>query len=162
MQQYKNYRILALSFLFVFLANNDFLRVLDLSWNHLRMRGAMAIGSALQVSHMYCFVILKFVYIRLRLLTIKPFDVAVGKAVYHNILNMMLKVNRHLEKLNISWNGFHIRGALTISKALEINTTLLELNLSCNRLSDGCIQILVNGLKKNSNLKVLRVSNMFK
>ena len=67
-------------------------------------------------------------------------------------------MNRHLEKLDISWNGFHIRGALTLSKALEINTTLLDLNLSCNRLSDGCIQILVNGLKKNSNLKVLRVS----
>lgn len=42
------------------LANNDFLRVLDLSWNHLRMRGAMAIGSALQVSHICCFVISKF------------------------------------------------------------------------------------------------------
>lgn len=38
-----------LATLFLILGNNDFLRVLDLSWNHLRMRGAMAIGSALQV-----------------------------------------------------------------------------------------------------------------
>lgn len=130
------------------------------------MRGAMAIGSALQVSHI-CFCYIKILLcinkqcIWHRLLTTKLFDdVVVVEVVYHNVSNLISKVNRHLEKLDISWNGFHIRGALTISRALEINTTLLELNLSCNRLSDGCIQILVNGLKKNSNLKVLRVSNL--
>ena len=36
-------------FLYFFLATNDFLKVLDLSWNHLRLRGATAIGRALQV-----------------------------------------------------------------------------------------------------------------
>lgn len=127
----------------------------------------MAIGSALQVSHIcFCYIkILLFINkqcIWHRLLTTKLFhDVVVVEVVYHNVSNLISKVNRHLEKLDISWNGFHIRGALTISRALEINTTLLELNLSCNRLSDGCIQILVNGLKKNSNLKVLRVSKPY-
>lgn len=33
----------------LFTAVNDFLKVLDLSWNHLRLRGATAIGRALQV-----------------------------------------------------------------------------------------------------------------
>jgi len=33
----------------IFTAMNDTLRILDLSWNHLRGKGAMAIVAALQV-----------------------------------------------------------------------------------------------------------------
>ena len=66
--------------------------------------------------------------------------------------------NHHLEKLDISWNGFHLTGAATISYAFTMNNILLELNISCNRLTDACAQCLIKGLENNSTLTVLRVS----
>ena len=40
-------------------AQNDYVRVLNLSWNHLRLKGAIAIGEALEV----CDTILVLLYV---------------------------------------------------------------------------------------------------
>lgn len=41
---------------FYFLENNDYLQDLDLSWNQLRLCGAVAIGNSLQVRHFVKFI----------------------------------------------------------------------------------------------------------
>lgn len=67
-------------------------------------------------------------------------------------------MNTCLKKLNVSWNGFYLEGCKAISKALEINKTLQELDLSANRIDKECLDKLLTGLKKNKTLVVLKVS----
>ena len=66
-------------------------------------------------------------------------------------------MNQGLKKLDISWNGFSLRGCEALAKALELNDTLIELNLECNRMNKDALEKLLKGLKKNTTLQVLKV-----
>lgn len=66
-------------------------------------------------------------------------------------------MNQGLKKLDISWNGFSLRGCEALSKALELNDTLIELNLECNRMNKDALEKLLKGLKNNTTLQVLKV-----
>jgi len=68
-----------------------------------------------------------------------------------------LQKNTCLKKLNIAWNGFYLDGCTALARALEVNKTLTELDLTCNRVSKECLEKLMGGLKKNSTLEILRV-----
>lgn len=48
-------------------------------------------------------------------------------------------------------------GCKALAKALEENKTLIELDLTCNRISKECLEKLMGGLKRNSTLEILRV-----
>ena len=51
-------------------------------------------------------------------------------------------------------------GCKALSRALEVNKTLIELDLTCNRISKDCLEKLMGGLKRNSTLEILRVRSL--
>ena len=59
----------------------------------------------------------------------------------------------------LGWNGFHLPGCKVLMRALQHNTTLVELDLTANRLDMTCLQYLLKGLAKNEHLSVLKVGN---
>jgi hypothetical protein len=54
----------------------------------------------------------------------------------------------------ISWVSSKLSA---LSKALELNDTLIELNLECNRMNKDALEKLLKGLKNNTTLQVLKV-----
>ena len=68
-----------------------------------------------------------------------------------------LQKNRCLVSLNLAWNGFHEGGCRAMAKALTANTTLIDLDLTCNRIDVDCLAFLLKGLQNNGTLQVLRV-----
>ena len=66
--------------------------------------------------------------------------------------------NTGLLVLNLAWNGFHTPGGNALAKALGKNTTLEELDIASNRIDDELLGTLATGLKKNSTLKILKVT----
>ena len=69
----------------------------------------------------------------------------------------ILQLNQGLKKLDISWNGFSMRGCESLAKALEFNEYLIELNLECNRINKDALEKLLKGMKTNQSLEVLKV-----
>lgn len=57
----------------------------------------------------------------------------------------------------MAWNGFHMEGCKALNKALVVNRTLNELNVSCNRIDKKCLDELLKGLIKNEGIEIFRV-----
>ena len=74
-------------------------------------------------------------------------------------LSKALKVNSSLTNLNLSWNCITDSGASTLSQALKTNSTLTILDLSSNRIGESGVACLSGALKVNSTLASLRLGN---
>ena len=72
-------------------------------------------------------------------------------------LNYHLQDNVLLKTFNISMNGISNGGAFAFGEALKHNRSLLEADLSYNRIHDEGIEKLVKGFKANDTLRVLKV-----
>ncbi len=72
-------------------------------------------------------------------------------------LGDMLKVNRTLTKLDLSWNSIRLDSAIAVAKSLEVNSTLQTLLLGYNGFGDIPSQILGQSLKTNKSLTELDV-----
>lgn len=70
---------------------------------------------------------------------------------------MFLQENKGLRYLDLSWNGFYLKGCQHLGDALLVNSDLTELNLNCNRINKDCLEKLLRGFKQNSTLRTLRV-----
>ena len=121
-------------------ANNEGLEVLDLSWNHLRMKGAVAFCAGLKV-----WLIIEYLIAIQHLITMI--------IMYH----LHIQVNMMLKYLDLSWNGFGNEGALAMGEALKFNNSLVQLNLNNNRLTNEGVGMLCRGLEANDTLRVLLV-----
>ena len=55
-------------------------------------------------------------------------------------------MNAGLLKLNLSMNGLGCQGADSVSESLKVNKTLLEVDLSSNRISNMAVVALCEGL----------------
>ena len=64
----------------------------------------------------------------------------------------LLEVNKTLIYVDLSFNGIGNLGAVALSKALETNTTLLTLNLNENEIGDPGALALSTVLKTNTTL----------
>jgi|LauGreDrversion4_2_1035121.scaffolds.fasta_scaffold48085_2 Ran GTPase-activating protein (RanGAP) involved in mRNA processing and transport len=62
----------------------------------------------------------------------------------------MIKLNRNLKVLNLSKNSFSVNSARVISKALIYNEHLYHIDLSCNKLTDEGIALLVYPIAQQS------------
>ena len=69
-----------------------------------------------------------------------------------------LKINKTLIELDISWDRITDKGALNIAEAIEINPTLQKLNISHNNISRGTLSFFGSYLKHNSALQELIIS----
>ena len=74
----------------------------------------------------------------------------------------IFQANDTLQKVDLSWNGFAVEGAEAINRLLGQNSTITDLDLTNNRFGDKSILKLLNGLKVNSGLQVLKVKTFFK
>jgi len=70
----------------------------------------------------------------------------------------MLSVNSTLLDLNLSWNKIRKNSALILVKCLALNKTLTSLNLSSNNIGDYAAQHLANSLRKNTSMVKLDIS----
>lgn len=62
----------------------------------------------------------------------------------------------------MAWNGLGNEGAYAMAEALKQNSTLVELDISNNRITvEGCTA-LAKGLNQNETLKILKVRNKSK
>ena len=62
-----------------------------------------------------------------------------------------------LKSFNMAMAGLGQEGAEAMSRALRENRTLLELDISLNRINMEGAQAIAKGLKDNDTLKVLKV-----
>ena len=58
----------------------------------------------------------------------------------------------------MAWNGLGYEGTVGVADALKGNLSLVELDISFNRIDWRCADILAKGLKANMTLEVLIVS----
>lgn len=70
-------------------------------------------------------------------------------------LGDMLRTNKTLTKLDLSWNGIRADSALALAKSLEVNDTLKTLLLAYNAFGDMPSQVLGRALKSNKALTEL-------
>ena len=70
----------------------------------------------------------------------------------------MLTMNTTLVDLNLSWNKIRKDSALVLVKCLSQNKTLTSLNLSSNNIGDIAVQHLANALRQNTSMIRLDVS----
>ena len=59
--------------------------------------------------------------------------------------------------INLSWNGLANDGAKALGRALRYNSSLLELDVTCNRVNMEGAVALADGLRSNSALRWLKV-----
>ena len=62
-----------------------------------------------------------------------------------------------LKSLDLSWNGLDSVGGLAVADALMVNQSLLELDISGNRLTQEVANKMAKVLTTNDTIKVLRV-----
>ena len=67
------------------------------------------------------------------------------------------QTNKTLTRLNLSWNGFGFEGCCAFGHSLHNNTTLKDLDLTCNRIHPPALYELMKGLLCNRGLVTLRV-----
>jgi hypothetical protein len=90
----------------------------------------------------------------------------IGKAELLNVLHpelitggealgVMLKENKTLTKLDLSWNSIRLDSAIALAESLESNDSLKVLNLGYNSFGDMPSQILAKALKTNKSLQEL-------
>ncbi|KER24284.1 hypothetical protein T265_14458, partial [Opisthorchis viverrini] len=65
--------------------------------------------------------------------------------------------NKGLHLLDLSWNGFALRGTEALCEGLTRNNSLEELDLKSNRIELRAVLPLTKALQQNSTLKVLRL-----
>ena len=70
---------------------------------------------------------------------------------------VLLQVNRGLQNVNLSWNGFGFEGSVAIGDMLTMNSTLLSLDISSNRINPPAVMELMRGLTRNKVLQHLKV-----
>ncbi len=68
------------------------------------------------------------------------------------------QTNSTLEVLDLSWNGFGFEGCVAVAHMLQYNITLVELDLTNNRISPHALLELLKGLENNKKLATLRVT----
>ncbi|XP_039897608.1 leucine-rich repeat-containing protein 74A [Simochromis diagramma] len=115
-------------------ANNEGLEVLDLSWNHLRMKGAVAFCAGLKVNMM-----------------LKHLDLSWNGFGNEGALAMgeALKFNTTLVHLNLNNNRLTNEGVSMLCRGLEFNDTLRVLTLAYNSLTVEGALALVNVVKNS-------------
>ncbi|KYO25379.1 leucine-rich repeat-containing protein 74A isoform B [Alligator mississippiensis] len=128
-------------------ANNETLEFLNLSWNHLRMKGAVAVSAGLRVNG-----------------TLKILDLSWNGFGNEGALALgeALKVNNVLVQLDISTNHINNEGAEKLCKGLEVNGNLRILKMSNNPLTvEGAI-LLITSIRKNpkSRMEEINISNV--
>jgi len=62
-----------------------------------------------------------------------------------------------VSKLDLSWNGFGYEGSLAVGELLRKNSTLIELDLSSNRINWQAVQFIAKGLSNNTTLEKIKV-----
>ncbi|KAI4803669.1 hypothetical protein KUCAC02_025330 [Chaenocephalus aceratus] len=126
-------------------ANNEGLEVLDLSWNHLRMKGAVAFCAGLKVNMM-----------------LKHLDLSWNGFGNEGALAMgeALKFNNTLVHLNLNNNRLTNEGVGMLCRGLEFNDTLRVLLLAYNSLTvEGALTLVnVNVLVTETFLHLLEVT----
>ena len=60
--------------------------------------------------------------------------------------------------MNLSWNGLAYEGSLAVSRLIDNNEYLQELDISNNRIHWEGATLIAEGLKHNGVLEVLKVS----
>ena len=70
----------------------------------------------------------------------------------------ILQENVRLKVCNISWNGFGPEGGAAIGEALASNNSLLEIDVSGNRLSADSATKMARTVASNDTLRSIRVS----
>ena len=63
----------------------------------------------------------------------------------------------HLKTCNLSWNGLGPEGGAAIADAIKGNSSLLELDISGNRLDATSATLIAKALQVNDELRVLKV-----
>jgi Ran GTPase-activating protein (RanGAP) involved in mRNA processing and transport len=119
------------------LNKNKKLTSLDLSWNSLRMSGAVAIGRALKKNKMLKSLFLQF----------NSFGDLGAQAVGY-----ALKYNKSLQELDLSNNSIVPRSACVLANALSHNSTLVFLNISDNILGRVGSQAVVAAIQRTQDL----------
>ena len=61
--------------------------------------------------------------------------------------------------LNLAWNGFGYEGCAALARALHVNRTLVELDLTSNRIHTPALLELTKGLVLNNTLEILKVKS---
>lgn len=74
-------------------------------------------------------------------------------------LARVLESNQQLQKLDVSWNQFRLRGATLLAAALPSNVGLEELDLGWNGFADPGAKALADALRRNTTLKKLSLAN---
>ena len=69
-----------------------------------------------------------------------------------------LQENVRLKVCNISWNGFGPEGGAAMGEALASNNSLLEIDVSGNRLNSDSAVKMARTVSSNDNLRAIRVS----
>lgn len=62
-----------------------------------------------------------------------------------------------MRRLSLAYNGLGNEGATALADALKSNTTLVDLDISCNRIHQQGAEALVKGIESNETLKILKV-----
>ncbi|XP_019909695.2 leucine-rich repeat-containing protein 74A isoform X2 [Esox lucius] len=128
-------------------ANNEGLEQLDLSWNHLRMKGAVAFCAGLKVN-----------------VTLKHLDLSWNGFGNEGALALgeALKFNNSLVHLDLSNNRITNEGVGMLCKGLEANDTLRVLKLAYNSLTVEGALALVNVVKNTPKtaLEEINITNV--
>ena len=77
------------------------------------------------------------------------------------LISTFLQLNEGLRRLNISWNGLGKEGCIALAKSLPTNDTLVDLDITCNRIDLVGLPFLLHGLVRNTGLEHLNVSLFF-
>ena len=84
------------------------------------------------------------------------YDIGENSAI-NDAISEALKINTHLQQLNIIGNNIGDKGAIAISEALKVNTGLQILYISGNKIGyKGAIAI-SEALKVNTGLQILNI-----
>uniref|UniRef100_A0A673K4C7 Leucine rich repeat containing 74A n=1 Tax=Sinocyclocheilus rhinocerous TaxID=307959 RepID=A0A673K4C7_9TELE len=121
-----NYRVKELDLSHNQFSNNDGLEVLDLSWNHLRMKAAVAFCAGLKVNT-----------------TLKHLDLSFNGFGNEGALALgeALKFNNTLVHLDLNNNCMSDEGASLLCKGLEANDTLRVLQVRQINLLQGALTL---------------------
>ena len=80
------------------------------------------------------------------------------QAVPWRVSFLLFQSNTEIQSLNLSWNGFGMEGCHEMGKALTVNKSLTELDLSSNRVCFDAFRLLLQGLVQNTTVRILKVS----
>ncbi|NXF47795.1 LR74A protein, partial [Oceanites oceanicus] len=129
------------------LASNTTLEILDLSWNHLRRKGTVALGTGLRGNG------------ALKILNLSWNGIGNEGAL---ALGEALKINNMLVHLDISNNQINNEGAKKLCRGLQVNGKLKILKMANNPLTVEGATALVTSVRKNpkSMMEEINISNV--